>query len=176
MTTNTVGDSTVTRVSYHSKGKEALVPWKRAFVFAFALLLAVIQGTDTAQAYDRKTVTVSGRTCSVESHNPHATWSQSGERIVNSKTEFGYCTSAVSSITYRGELQKCSHQSWGCLWSTVASREGNITGSHTGRTIRYISKSCVNGHYRLRSRITVYVSGQSGTSAWSYSQNASVAC
>jgi hypothetical protein len=124
-----------------------------------------------------KAVTVSGRTCRVYAQNPHATYDSAGRRIVNSKLRFGYCSASVSSITYHGQLQKCSHQSWGCLWSTVASAgPANIVAGHTGEMTRYASKSCVNGHYRLAARITVYVGGSSRTSPWDYSGAVDVHC
>lgn len=127
-----------------------------------------------------KTATVNGVTCEIYAQNPHPTYSSSGSRIVNAKIRFGSCNSAVSTLSYQGVLEKCTHVSWGCLWYQKGGSSGDINGTndnlYTGLITRNLSASCVDGHYRARGRITIYVGPDNDTSSWDFSQNVSVDC
>lgn len=141
-----------------------------------ACLIVTLLPTSAQASKDGKAASVNGVRCRVYAQNPHATYSSSGNRIVNAKLRFGECNGSVSSIEYWGQLQKCYHASWGCSWSTVKSSHGVYYGSPGGLVTRNVSKSCVNGHYRLKGKIRIYKGGSSDASSWDYSQKVSVSC
>lgn len=154
--------------------RRTIVPRQSACLLVALLMITGVLltlPTTPAHAGSWVTVTVNGRTCQVRANNPHRSTT---ENAIKGQGDFGLCTSAVSSITPVIELQKCTHSSSGCLWSTVGSRwNTNIIGGHTGMTTRPAKRNCPTaaGHYRVRAKITVYSGGNTRTSGWAYSQN-----
>jgi hypothetical protein len=150
-----------------------------AVVVGVALVLwnPLIPAAQAAVTY----VKVQTTTCKLQTDNPHATYSQTGQRVVNAKAKFGLCgngaqPSQVASLVHIVELQKCTHMSYGCLWSTVATNNATIYGGNAPETTRQASKSCVTGHYRLYAKITVYGVGSGVASTSNATGSVSVTC
>lgn len=120
-------------------------------------------------------VTIGSFTCSLQVENPHRS-SHTGGKTVGGRTQ-AKCNYSNITMVQQGQLQKCTHMSYGCLWSTV---RGPLTKEHYPSPTSYWTQKvykdpCKNGHYRLGGKITIYKNGTSKSTGWKY-KSASVSC
>ena len=140
-------------------------------------VVTVLVPTHAQASANGKKASVRGVTCRVYAQNPHASYDSRSNRIINSKLRFGECNGPVSSIRWKGQLQKCFQRSYGCDWTALRQRSGTIYSSPSGLKTRYVSRSCgKSARYRLRGKITIYKGGSSDSSSWDHSGVQWVSC